>query len=208
MKYAFRGTAGDRSGDVYELIDEENGPGRSVAAVGIQLPPLAGSRQTDGRWADILYTRPDWETNPVPTRSGHPILFPFPGRLRDGNIHLRGQDVPASAQRLDRSSTRSTVSLRETAGASSTGTATTEFAFVTGEFNLEKDLPDARCRSGPRTSTSASHTARIADRLRVDARVENLGPARCRSVSGYHPYFRLPGCPTTPTSAGISSRRT
>src|SRR5262245_3913397 len=81
-----RNQAGDRAGDVYELIADDE----SVRA---EVWPQWGFnclrwqlRQEDGHWADILYATPDWETNPVPTRSGHPILFPFPGRMRDGRF--------------------------------------------------------------------------------------------------------------------------
>src|SRR5689334_14111053 len=41
---------------------------------------------------DLLYSAPDWEANPVPTRSGIPILFPFPNRIRDGIYNYQGKE--------------------------------------------------------------------------------------------------------------------
>ena len=41
---------------------------------------------------EMLYVAPDWESNPVPTRSGIPVLFPFPNRIRDGQFTFDGRD--------------------------------------------------------------------------------------------------------------------
>src|SRR6476660_10537741 len=85
------GKAGDRGGEVYELVDT----GGRVRA---EVWPQWGFnclkwqvRGDDAHWRDILFHMPDWEANPVPTRSGHPILFPFPGRLRDGRLTFDGK---------------------------------------------------------------------------------------------------------------------
>ena len=85
--------------------------------MGIQLSPVAGPADGPVDWADILYSAPDWESNPVPTRSGHPILFPFPGRLRDGTFTFEGKTFTTSAQRLHRNSTPFTASLLGIRGA-------------------------------------------------------------------------------------------
>ena len=41
------------------------------------------------RIANLLYVTDDFLTDPVPTRSGIPILFPFPNRIRDGRFPKR-----------------------------------------------------------------------------------------------------------------------
>ena len=81
----------DRVGPVYELIND-------TGTVRAEVWPQWGFnclkwqvREPDGAWADILFHMPDWEANPVPTRSGHPILFPFPGRLREGKLDFEGK---------------------------------------------------------------------------------------------------------------------
>src|SRR5436190_1719072 len=66
-----------------------------------------------------------------------------------------------------------------------------DFAFVTGEFNLKKDLPEALSTWPADFRFSVTYRL-YADKLRVDARVENLGPGRLPFGLGYHAYFHLP----------------
>ena len=79
------GSAGGRSGPVYTLADAA---GRCRAEVWPQWGFNCLRWEVGGH--PVLYTAPDWETNPVPTRSGHPTLFPFPGRLRGGRLVAGG----------------------------------------------------------------------------------------------------------------------
>ena len=186
-----QGRAGDRVGDVYELIDDARG-------VRAEVWPQWGFnclkwqvRQADGRWADILFHMPDWEANPVPTRSGHPILFPFPGRLRGGKFDFDGKTYQLPL--TDRSglhaihgfTPRNPWRVTESCGGE-------EFASVTGEFNLKKDFPEALAY-WPADFVFRVTYRLLPDRLRVDARVENLGHGRMPFGLGYHGYFRLPG---------------
>src|SRR5437762_11018156 len=41
---------------------------------------------------ELLYVAADWDSNPVPTRSGNPVLFPFPNRIRDGRYTWAGRE--------------------------------------------------------------------------------------------------------------------
>src|SRR4051812_16820167 len=50
------------------------------------------ARNSEGDLGDLLYCDPTWETNPVPTRSGHPILFPFPNRMNHGKFVFNGKE--------------------------------------------------------------------------------------------------------------------
>ncbi len=186
-----RKQAGDRVGDVYELISDDE----SVRA---EVWPQCGFnclrwqlRQADGRWADMLYTAPDWETNPVPTRSGHPILFPFPGRLRDGRFTFEGKvfQLPLNDSTKQHAihgfTPRNPWRVIDWNGDE-------DFAFATGQFNLKKDLPSA-VSQWP-ADFNLNVTYRLSrDKLRVDAAIENLGPGALPFGLGYHPYFRLPG---------------
>lgn len=183
--------AGDRSGDVYELAD-------AAGTVRAEVWPQWGFnclrwqvRQDDGRWANILFAMPDWETNPVPTRSGHPILFPFPGRLRDGKMTFEGQEYQLPLNDSTKShaihgfTPRNPWRVVEWNG-------NDECAWITGEFNLAKDLP-AALPTWP-SDFSLNVTYRLfKNRLRVEARVANVGPKPLPFGLGYHPYFRLPG---------------
>src|SRR5262249_25539269 len=148
-------------------------------------------RQADGHWADILYATPDWDWNPVPTRSGHPILFPFPGRLRDGAFAFDGKpyQLPLNDSTKQHAIHGFTPRNRWRA---IDWNGDEDFAFVTGQFNLKKDLPEAVALWPADFNLNVTYRL-FRDRLRVDARVENLGPGLLPFGLGYHPYFRLPG---------------
>ncbi|HEV3439487.1 MAG TPA: aldose 1-epimerase [Gemmata sp.] len=182
---------GGKAGDVYELIDTRG-------TVRAEVWPQWGFnclrwqiRQADARWADILFASGDWETNPVPTRSGHPILFPFPGRLRDakftfeGNVYQLPFNDSTKQHAIHGFTPRNPWRVIDWNGDE-------DFAFVTGQFNLKKDLPDALSYWPADFNLNVTYRL-FRDRLRVDATVENLGPGPLPFGLGYHPYFRLPG---------------
>lgn len=185
------GKAGDRTGTVYELTD-------TAGTVRAEVWPMWGFnclrwqvRQPDGSWAGVLFTMPDWEANPVPTRSGHPILFPFPGRLREGKLAFGGQtyQLPLTDSTKQHSihgfTPRNPWRVVESGGGA-------DSASVTGQFSLGKDLP-ASVGHWP-ADFNLNVTYRLsADALRVEATVENLGTGPLPFGLGYHPYFRLPG---------------
>src|SRR5436190_24204354 len=79
-------TAGGRTGTVYTLSRPDVG---SL----VEVWPAHGFNCL--RWRvggqDLLYSAPDWAENPVPTRRGVPILFPFPNRIRDGKFRHGGR---------------------------------------------------------------------------------------------------------------------
>lgn len=186
-----RKQAGDRAGDVYELTDD----GGTVRA---EVWPQWGFnclrwqvRQPDGRWGDILFASGDWETNPVPTRSGHPILFPFPGRMRDGRFTFEGKQyqLPLNDSTKQHAIHGFTprIPWRVTEWNGGDGSA-----FVTGEFDPAKDLPEAVALWPAEYALEVTYRL-FADRLRVEAVVKNRGPGPMPFGLGYHPYFRLPG---------------
>ncbi len=82
--------AGGKNGTVYTLM--HNGGARAEIWPAHGFNCLRWQVDTDNGRADLLYSAPDWATNPVPTRSGIPILFPFPNRIRDGKYNFGGKD--------------------------------------------------------------------------------------------------------------------
>ncbi|MCE9565475.1 MAG: aldose 1-epimerase [Planctomycetes bacterium] len=183
--------AGDRTGDVYELTD-------AAGTVRAEVWPQWGFnclrwqvRQDDGRWADIIFTMPDWESNPVPTRSGHPILFPFPGRLRDGKLRFEGQEYQLPLNDSTKQHAIHGFTPRNPWRVIEWN-ADEDSAFVTGEFNLAKDLP-AALPTWPSDFKLTVTYRLFKNKLRVEASVENVGSKPLPFGIGYHPYFRLPG---------------
>ena len=181
--------AGGRPGEVYELADE-------AGACRAEVWPAWGFnclrwqvRQPDGSWGDLLYHAPDWETNPVPTRSGHPVLFPFPGRMRAGRFTFEGKEyqLPLTDSSKKHAIHGFTPRNRWRAEDAAAGAASVS---VTGRFEVPAGDP-AGVWPGPcalliRYELSAA-------RFRVVATVQNLGDGSVPFGLGYHPYFRLPG---------------
>ena len=150
------------------------------------------------RWSvkqgDLLFQSPEWETNPVPTRSGVPILFPFPNRLRQGvftwngrTLHLPtteasgGHAIHGSAPRYP---WRVVGQYADEAG----GT-------LVGEFRPSVDAPEVL------EDWPCDYTLRVTISLRQDSLelvfvATNEGEESMPAGFGLHPYFALPGVPS------------
>ncbi|OWK34851.1 aldose 1-epimerase [Fimbriiglobus ruber] len=186
--------AGDRSGTVYELAD-------ASGAVRAEIWPFMGFnclkwqvRGATGEWADVLYTAPDWDTNPVPTRSGHPVLFPFPNRMAGGQFTFEGKEY-----QLPRNETSGVHAIhgftpRNPWRVVGTSTANATSASVTGQFSLATDLPAALDYWPGDIVISLTYTLSLTS-LHVGAVVENPGPGPVPFGIGYHPYFCIPTAP-------------
>ncbi len=197
-------TAGDRSGTVYQLAHDtcraEVWPFMGFNCLRWQV------RNPDGNWGDVLYTAPDWETNPVPTRSGHPVLFPFPNRLRDGKFAFGGKTV-----QLPRNDTAGQNAIHGFTPRNPwrvVGTDTqADRASVTGQFRLSQDLPSARDH-WPADFTITLTYQLTTTALRVQAVVENPDAGPLPFGLGYHPYFCVPTAPGAPADEMVLEART
>ncbi|HET6574854.1 MAG TPA: aldose 1-epimerase [Fimbriiglobus sp.] len=136
-------TAGDRRGTVYLLADD-------AGTCRAEVWPVLGFnclrwqvRTADGTWGDLLYAAPDWETNPVPTRSGHPVLFPFPNRLRDGGFTFAGKSYQLPLNESTGKHAIHGFTPRNPWRVVGTNVGA-DSASITGQFTLSKDLPSAR----------------------------------------------------------------
>jgi aldose 1-epimerase len=185
-------TAGDRAGTVYTLTDD--------AMCQAEVWPFFGFnclrwqvRTPVGEFGDLLYVAPDWEQNPVPTRSGHPILFPFPNRMEGGRFAFRGKMYQLP---LNESSGKHAIhgfTPRNPWHVVAVESGGTE-ARLTGKFRLPEDHPPtAELWPGP-VNLSVSYVLTSAA-LRVEAEIANSGPTAVPAGLGYHPYFCLPTAP-------------
>src|SRR5579871_4129739 len=82
-----RPTAAPLDGTVYVLSD----PAQDIRA---EIWPALGFNcfHWQEQTLDLLYADPQLFQNPVPTRSGFPVLFPFPNRIRNGRFTWQGKD--------------------------------------------------------------------------------------------------------------------
>jgi aldose 1-epimerase len=191
-------TAGDKSGDVYELLAAD-GSARAEVWPQCGFNCLKWQVRDGGNWADILFHMPDWDTNPVPTRSGNPILFPFPGRLRDGRITHEGKTYQLPL--TDNTKLHSIHGFTPRNKWRVVGhAAAPECASVTGEFALSADLPEALAYWPADFRFQVTYRL-FAHKLQLVARVENPTTGRLPFGLGYHGYFCLPGV----TDADVSN---
>jgi aldose 1-epimerase len=185
--------AGDRTGLAYTLAN-------TADTVRAEVWPTHGFnclrwmvQGGSGKWENILYCAPDWDTNPVPTRSGHPVLFPFPNRMRGGKFTHNGKEYQLPLNEASGKHAIHGFTPRNVWRVIGIGAAD-DSAFITGEFQLSKDAPqalpcwpaDARLQLTYRLTETA---------LRVEAVVDAADGKIMPFGLGYHPYFRAPGGP-------------
>jgi aldose 1-epimerase len=143
-----------------------------------------------GRTLDLLYADPNLFTDGRPTRSGIPILFPFPNRVRVGRFTWDGKDYQLP---LNDNPPRNAIhgfACRRAWRVVDHG-ATESAAWVTGEFHGLVDAPDCR------DLWPADYNLRVsyhlgAGSLRIEAEVTNPDTVLLPFGLGYHPYFRMP----------------
>jgi aldose 1-epimerase len=143
-----------------------------------------------GQQLDLLYGDPQPFALNVPTRSGIPILFPFPNRIRDGRFSWQGKDFqlprndPGNKNAIHGFACRRAWRVIEQGGDD-------RAAWVTGEFQAAADAPEAR------SLWPADYRLRVTYRLaatslRIEGEVENPDQVDLPFGLGYHPYFRVP----------------
>jgi aldose 1-epimerase len=179
-------TAGGHSGTVYTLTRPDRG---SL----IEVWPAHGFNCL--RWTvgghDLLYAAPDWVNTPLPTRSGVPILFPFPNRIGDG-LFQHGQRTywlpkndSAHANAIHGFAPRNPWRVFGYG-------ADTRGAWVHADFRIAADAPEAEELWPGDGELSVVYRVNP-ERLRIELRVRNLAGEPFPFGLGLHPYFRLPG---------------
>jgi aldose 1-epimerase len=140
----------------------------------------------NGRKVDVLDSVPGFEGGGErPSRSGIPILFPFPNRIRGGRYSWNGRDyeLPQNDNK---------------------GNAIHGFCFdrpwrviqqganhVTGQFQLSIDAPD-RIALWPSDFVIEVGYELLHNRLRTNFRIQNTGQQTMPWGLGTHAYFRVP----------------
>ena len=182
-------SAGGRSGKVYTL---SHGGGEACAEIwpdhGFNC--LRWQVRCGDQLCDALYADKRWHEDPVPTRSGVPILFPFPNRIRDGRYHFGGRDVQLPCNDPARKNAIHGFAPRRPWRVVGHGVEH-DNAWLRGRFQASIDAPDTRALWPSNYRLSAVIRLRK-DALRYDFRVENVGQEPFPFGLGMHPYFRFP----------------
>lgn len=143
-----------------------------------------------GQTLDLLYLDPGQFSNGRPTRSGIPVLFPFPNRIRAGRFTWNGRHYQLPCNDGSKANAIHGFACRYPWRVIAQGANNSE-AWLTGEF---------QCSVDGRASLPlwpADHRIRLTYRLRegalrLEAEVSNADRESLPFGLGYHPYFRMP----------------
>lgn len=177
---------------IYVLEDDAGGYAEVWPALGFNC--FRWQIQRDGQALELLYQAPDLFDNGRPTRSGIPILFPFPNRIRDGRFTWDGReyqlprDDPAKKNAIHGFACRHPWRIADHG-------ADDACAWITGVFRCSQDAPDSLAL------WPADHELRLTLRLSagslwLEAEVYNPDRVGLPFGLGYHPYFRMPFAPS------------
>jgi aldose 1-epimerase len=149
----------------------------------------------EGQALELLYADPALFSNGRPTRSGIPVLFPFPNRIREGRFSWQGREYSLPCNDSTQKNAIHGFACRVPWRVIDRG-ASAESAWVTGEFRCSLDAPESR------PLWPADQQLRLTIRLghgtlRLEAVVHNPDSVPLPFGLGYHPYFRLPFSGTT-----------
>lgn len=175
-------------GTIYVLEDGKGGLAQVWPALGFNCFQWQVLRQ--GEKLDLLYADPQLFANGRPTRSGIPVLFPFPNRIRDGAFTFEGQTYKLPLNDSTQKNAIHGFACRTPWRVTDSG-ATEESAWVTGTWRCSVDAP------GSLSLWPADHEISLAVRLghgvlRLEARVSNPDTRPLPFGLGYHPYFKVP----------------
>ena len=139
---------------------------------------------------ELLYVAPDWDSNPVPTRSGNPVLFPFPNRIRAGRYTWAGRDYQLPLNDSTQQNAIHGFTPRHAWRVGNAGGGD-ESAFAALEFLGSRDAPECRALwpADYRLTLTWTLTARA---LTLHAAVQNPDRVPLPFGLGFHPYFRVP----------------
>ena len=156
-----------------------------------EVCPLLGFncyRWIIGDW-DALYADSQFLAGSPPTRSGIPILFPFPNRIRDGRFRWKGKEFQLPLNDPALKNAIHGFPVRRAWRVLETGTDE-HSAWMTGEFQGNIDAKDC-IELWP-----ADYQIRVTHRLRhlhltTTAVIDNPGGEPMPFGLGYHHYFRV-----------------
>lgn len=139
---------------------------------------------------ELLYAAPTLFEEAAPTRSGFPILFPFPNRIRGGRYFWDGRAYQLPLNDNVQQNAIHGFACRRPWRIVDHG-ADAEAAWLTGEFHGSRDA--AECAALWPADYRIRVTYRLTGQgLAVQAVVDNTDRKSLPFGLGYHPYFRVP----------------
>ena len=176
---------------VYRLIDESSGASALVLpSYGFNLFDLR--LPLGGRSTPVVSAAGDFAENPShPARSGVPILFPYPNRVRDGRFRFGGRDFALPITNGPNAIHGFALEADWDVVDQQAGSAG---AFITGRFQISRQAP-ARLAAWPADAVLEVRYGLLGRRLTMEVTVTNPSPTDLPFGFGIHPYFFLPLAP-------------
>jgi aldose 1-epimerase len=150
----------------------------------------------DGRPVDLLHADPEVFPGGRPTRSGIPVLFPFPNRIRGGKFTWDGKTYQLPLNDPSGKNAIHGFACRHSWRLLTTG-ADAMSAWLTAEFRAALDAPETL------PLWPADHRLMLTfrlrqDRLRLEAVIDQPDDGTALPFGlGFHPYFQLESPNTT-----------
>jgi aldose 1-epimerase len=145
------------------------------------------------RWrvpeGELLYADPKYFEENKPTRSGFPILFPFPNRIRDGRFTWEGKEYRLPTDDPSRKNAIHGFVCHKPWRVVDQG-ADDQAAWLTGEFIGSKDAPETLALWPADYRIAVTYRFK-GDSMEVLTEVSNPDKKDLPWGLGYHPYFRL-----------------
>ncbi|MBV9125944.1 MAG: aldose 1-epimerase [Planctomycetes bacterium] len=175
------------------IIESPDGQSRAAIWPALGFNCLQWQVSREGRTMELLYLNPQQWEDLRPTRSGIPVLFPFPNRIRDGRFSWEGKTYQLPLNDSSKKNAIHGFACRHPWRVVDQG-AEAESGWLTGEFWASKDAPESLAL------WPADHRIRLTyrlqgRRLRLEALVENPDTVSLPFGLGFHPYFRVPLVP-------------
>lgn len=147
-----------------------------------------------GHPVSVLHSEPDVLTGGVPTRSGMPVLFPFPSNVARASFEWQGQQVVLPPAKPGASHASHGLACRSSW---ERYTVAQDGQSVTGRFQLSRDIPISAGTWPGDLRLDLTYALRD-NALRVTSTVSNLGSDDSPFGMGFHSYFTPLGEPTGP----------
>jgi aldose 1-epimerase len=160
-------------------------PGKGFNCIGLEFPVA-------GQQVQVLHAEADVLGDGSPTRSGMPVLFPFPNRIVGASFEWEGREI--SIPVTHPGDTNAIHGLVCRADWSDWERTISQDA-VTGRFQLSRDATDARLHWPGDLELRLTYSI-TDDALTIASEVVNLSQKPVPFGMGFHPYF-------APLAAGV-----
>ena len=171
--------------ELVELKDAKAGSSAKVLA-GFGFNCYSFRARPAGEEIEVLWSAPDFESGTQKaSHSGIPLLFPFPGRLRGGEMHFGGKTFPLAAADGRGNAIHGFVLNRPWRVVEKTGTR------VVGEFQASRDDRTILDHWPADFRITVSYEL-VGNELRSEITIHNPDSKPLPFGLGTHPYFRVP----------------